>query len=250
MRISTPYIKISNDPDFTPPYPPRRGRNRDTNGHPRNGIYLQTFQKVEVKRYIRNGTVLETFRYPRFGRSFQSPLVNDYNQHLAGGWYWRYREDGSQRGKGEFNNETILRRLLAGRKPLGGLRFWGDDKGKKEAIMQTLANSDLSYVSSREKGEVFFAVCRRGTLGNLFDFGKIMQDYAELENASGCGIFGSPLRLERFLYSLAGKKLESFLGYDHIRPVSVFDFLLNGLILGYPPENTYALLLKYSRPRP
>ncbi len=31
-------------------------------GHPRNGIYLQTFQKFEIKRYIRNGVVLGTFR--------------------------------------------------------------------------------------------------------------------------------------------------------------------------------------------
>lgn len=247
MRAPPLYIKTSKDPDLIPPYPPRKGVNKDENGHPRNGVYLQTFRKIEVKRYIRNGTVLQTFRYPRCAKTFHSALLNDYNQHLAGGWYWGYREDGSHREKSEFNNESIFERLLTGRKPLGGLRFWDDDQGKKEKFLRQLVNSDLSYARTREKGEDFFAVSRRGKLGNLFDFDKISADYIALEKGSGCGLFGPRLRLERFLCSTAKKKLESYLNFDHFRPASAFDFLITGLILGYPLENTYALLLtKYS----
>lgn len=243
MRTSIPYIKVSKDPDFVPPYPPRRGWSKDEQGRPRNGIYLQTFKKFEIKRYIRNGVVLGRYRFPRFGKTFQSPMVNDYNQHLAGGWYWGYREDGSPRAKNEYNNETILDRLMTGRKPLGGLRFWDDTGEKKEKCLQKLAGTDLSYLHSMDGGEVFFVVSRKGKLGDLFNLNNLIGDYATLEKGSGCCVLGPPLCLERFLASIAGLELESYLSFDHLLPVSVFDFLVTGLILGYPPENTYALLL-------
>jgi hypothetical protein len=243
VRTATAYIKISRDPDVITPNPPRRGRSKDGQGRPRNGVYLQTFKRFEIKRYIRNGVVLGTFRFPRFERTFQSPLVNDYNQHLAGGWYWRYREDGSLRGKNEFNNETILERLIAGRKPLGGFLFWDDQREKKEIFLQNLANLNLSYTSIRERDTEYFAVSRKGRLGELFNFDYFINDYIALENGSGCRILGPHAHLARFLGSTAGNNLESYLSFDHLHPVSTFDFIITGLILGYPVENTYALLL-------
>ena len=243
MRTPNPYIKISRDPDFIPPYPPRRGRSKEENGRPRNGIYLQSFKRFEIKRYIRNGIILGTFRFPRFRKVFRSPLVNDYNQHLAGGWHWRYREDGSLRGNKEYNNQTIFERLLTGRKPLGGLRFWDDDKENKKKIVEQLENSNLSFKSTKEEAEEFFAVSRKGKLGDLFNFDTLLEDYTELDNGSGCGILGPHASLERFLGATAGDNLDSYLCFDHLRPVSTFDFIITGLILGYPVENTYALLL-------
>ena len=165
MQMPSSYIKVSRDPDLLPPYPPRRGRSKDELGRPRNGIYLQSYKKFEVKRYIRNGVVLGTFRFPRFGRTFQNPMINDYNQNLSGGWYWRYREDGSLRGKYEYNNETILERLIAGRKPLGGLHFWDDQKEKKEKCLQQLSQSDLFYARTSQGREEYLTVSRRGKLG-------------------------------------------------------------------------------------
>ena len=243
MRPTISYIKISKDPDVIRPNPPKRGRSKDAQGRPRNGIYLQSFKRFEVKRYIRNGVVLASYRFPRFGKSFQSPLVNDYNQHLAGGWHWRYREDGSLRGKNEFNNETILERLIAGRKPMGGLHFWDDIREKKEKCLQQLANADLSFTSTSEEGDEYLTVSRRGKLGDLFNFDHLIQDYTELENGSGCKVLGPIASLERFLATTAGKDLESFLTFDYLHPASAFDFIITGLILGYPVENTYALLL-------
>ena len=243
-RVRSFYIKISRDPDLAIPYPPRKGGSREKTGCPRNGIYLQSFQKFEIKRYIRNGIILGVFRYPRFSRTFSSPMVNDYNQNLAGGWYWQYREDGSLRGSREYNNEIIFERLVAGRKPLGGLRFWDDAGEKKEKFLQRLLDSDLRYTRAREQQEEFFTVSRRGRLGDLFNFDGIAKDYAELERGAGCCILGSHANLERFLNSLASESLESYLGFDHLHPKSSFDFILTGLILGYPLENTYAILLK------
>lgn len=244
MQARNLYIKTSRDPDLSIPYPPRRGRSREENGRPRNGIYLQSFQKFEIKRYIRNGIVLGVFRYPRFDRTFSSPMVNDYNQNLAGGWYWQYREDGSLRGNREFNNETILERLIAGRKPLGGFLFWDDAREKKENFLQQLVRSDLRYVSTTEQDAEFFTVSRRGKLGDLFNFEDIVRDYADLERGAGCNTLGPRVDLERFLGAAAEKCLESYLGFDHLHPTSTFDFIIIGLILGYPLENTYAILLK------
>ncbi len=109
--------------------------------------------------------------------------------------------------------------------------------------MQQLANTDLSYAGSSGEGEEYFIVSRRGTLGDLFNFDQIFKDYTELENGSGCCILGPSARFARFLAGTAEKNLESYLAFDHLHPVSAFDFIITGLILGFPVENTYALLL-------
>ncbi|MEJ2691209.1 MAG: hypothetical protein P8130_14965, partial [Deltaproteobacteria bacterium] len=77
----------------------------------------------------------------------------------------------------------------------------------------------------------------------LFNFDHLIQEYTELENGSGCKVLAPIASLERFLATTADKDLESFLTFDYLHPASAFDFIITGLILGYPVENTYALLL-------
>jgi hypothetical protein len=239
--------KISSDPDLNFPYPPRRGASRENNGCPRNGVYLQSFKKTELKTYIRNGNILAKYRYPRCERTFSSPLVNDYNQNLAGGWYWQYREDGSQRTKNEFNNEIIFERVRQGSKPLGGLRYWPDETLKSGNLLLHLLASPLAFHCSRNDGSLRINICRKGRLKKIFDFKRLAADYIAMEQAGKCTLLGSSKEIQRFFSSIEDNCLESYLNFDHLRPVSRFDFILTGLILGYPIENTYALLLTMSR---
>jgi len=236
--------KISSDPDLCFPYPPRRGTSREKNGCPRNGIYLQSFKKTELKSYIRNGNILGKYRYPRSERTFFSHLINDYNQNLAGGWYWKYREDGSQRSKNESNNEIIFERVMRGSKPLGGLRYWPDETMKSRSLLLKLLASPLAFHCNGDDGSLRINICRKGRLKKIFDLKRLAADYIAMEQAGKSALLGSSEEIRCFFSSIKDNCLEDYLNFDHLHPVSRFDFIQTGLILGYPMENTYALLLK------
>ena len=238
------YIKISNDPDLVMPYPPRRGTSLEKSGRPRNGVYLQLFSKTVTKSYIRNGNVLRRYRYPRYTPAFHSPSVNNYNQHLSGDWYWQYRADGTPRGKGEFNNEIIFERLVSGLKPLGGLRFFEDEKKKIRDFLGRLLKSQLAFSCSKVENELFFAVCQKGRLGDLFDFDDLLEDYIALVTAANSKALSPLGNIKKFLSSVKNECLERYLTFDHRKTEGTYDTILTGLILGYPVENTFALLLE------
>jgi len=241
------YIKISNDPDLVLPYPPRKGANREPDGRPRNGVYLQSFRATQTKSYIRNGTVLRRYRYPKFIPAFHSALVNNYNQHLSGDWYWQYREDGTRRDKGQHNNEIILERLENGLKPLGGLRFFEDEKKRIGIFLDRLLKSRLAFSFRKERGELLFFVCQKGRIGDLFDLDGLLADYLAMESAAGRKVLGPFKKIKNFLSSLQEDCLERYLAFDHQKVSGILETILVGLILGYPPENTYALLLEHDR---
>ena len=237
-------IKISLDPDLERPYPPRSGKCREQDGRPRNVIYLQNFSKTVSKSYIRNGTILARYRYPRFVPTFHSPLVNDYNQNLAGGWYWQYREDGSLRSQGEFNNEVFFARLEAGRKPLGGLRFFIDENEEMQGFLARLCRSGLPFVLKKKEREFLLTVCQRGHFGSLFDMDCLLADYTAMQTRVKRPVLGPLADLRSFLSSLKEDCLERYLRFDHRQVSSTLDTILTGLILGYPLENTFSLLLQ------
>jgi len=239
---SQPYKKISRDPDLTLPYPPRHGRNLEENGHPRNGVYLQSFQKTEAKRYIQNGNVLGLFRYPKITPAFHSPLFNDYNQQLCGGWYWKYREDGSIRAPFESNSDIILQRVIEGAKPLGGLVGWADQQEKIAGWKNQISRAGLGLFCYEEGIKNTLIICRQGILDELFDFEDLITDYMALSQATRLGVLGSPGTINKFLNSIRKDAMTKYLQFDHLHPHSAFDYIVTGLILGYPIENTYAVL--------
>lgn len=237
------YKKISRDPDLIAPFPPRRGKSVDGNGQPRNGVYLQTFKKTEAKRYIRNGNVLGTFRYPKIIPAFHSPLLNDYNQQLCGGWFWQNREDGAPRAPFESNSDIILQRVIDGVKPLGGLVGWEDQQEKIASWNTQIAKAGLGLFTCQQGIKYSFVVCRPGILDELFEFEKLITDYVALDQkTTRQEVLGPPGTIEKFLNSIRKDTLEKYLRFDHLHPHSTFDYIVTGLILGYPIENTYAVL--------
>lgn len=237
-----PYIKISRDPDLTFPYPPRCGKSQEANGQPRNGVYLQTFKRTEAKRYIQNGNVFGLFRYPKIIHAFHSPLLNDYNQQLCGGWYWKYREDGSTRAPFESNSDIILQRVINGAKPLGGLVGWDDQKEKIVDWKKQIARAGLGLFCYQEGIKTTLIVCRQGILDELFNFDNLIADYVALDQSTRPGVLGNPATIIKMFNSIRRDTLEKYLRFDHLHPHSTFDYIVTGLILGYPIENTYAVL--------
>lgn len=236
------YRKISQDPDLTRSFTCRKGRCLDSNGIPLHGIYLKDFKETTLKRYIRNGNILASFRYPKIIPTFQSPLVNDYNQHLCGGWCWGHREDGVLRAAFENDSDIILQRVVAGKKPLGGLVGWGDDLRKISRWKKEIAGAELALQVYRNDTKYTLVICRKGLLDKMVDFDRITDDYIAFERNNRRRIFVSSSTIKEFFDFLRQETLEELLRYNFLNSVSKFGLLATGLILGYPIENTYAVL--------
>jgi hypothetical protein len=109
--MKNPLTKISNDLlEQERPYP---GHYRDQNGIPLHGIYVRQYQKTEDKLIISNGNLMRKYKYPHINQTFHSPMLNDYNLHLCGGWRWW-----------GVNDIECITRVFNGKKPM---RFWGTD---------------------------------------------------------------------------------------------------------------------------
>lgn len=193
------------------------------------------------------------WRYRRIKSEFDSPLVNDLNLALCGGWNLVDPETGRW-----VTDRLIAEQVLSGRKPLGEVFFHGPrdadrpewmpaDWTRPQALEKARAleaeaarRGLLVRVSEADgvNGGVFVCLSHRGTLGGLFDLDALARDYrgylahvpewaegvvAELTLARG-------VRLEEF--AEGGRP---FLG----KPLSVC-----GLLLGYPVWSTAALVLQ------
>lgn len=235
--------KISQDPDLAPPYPPRRGKSRQADGQPRNGVYLATYSATERKTYVRNGNVLGNFRYPRITRQFHSPLLNDYNQHLCGGWHWQYRENGTLRLPFESAADICLERIKTGLKPMASWIGWEDENETVSDWRRQIEAAGLPCHLTRDGRQLLFTVCRQGVLGEMFNLEHLAADYLAFDRTGCTTFFAHPAEFSHAIKKLAKDRLEDHLAFDLQNPSSAMDFVLTGLFLGYPAENTFALLL-------
>lgn len=154
--------------------------------------------------------------------TFQSPMVNDFNQDLCGGWHRSDVSDG---------NAITFERVIAGLKPLGNIGYWERNTGAKrlDQFIERIKSLDGSILFERFMREIHTGVdcldfCQRGTLGQLFDMGSLANDY---ERFLPDIVLGDQIR------SHASMPLSAFL-HDNWDEQG----WLTGLILGYPIENT------------
>ncbi len=133
---------------------------------------------------------------------FQSPMVNDFNQHLCGGW--------SMTDIGD-EKEATVRQLLLGKKSFAAISFWPDRHSEAVEAQQRLMSAGL--VTDLRKRELLpghavwdLLTCHDIRVKDIGDLRAVEADY------DGWFIFGF---LNEEISAFADQKLSSFFdGWD------------------------------------
>jgi hypothetical protein len=199
----------------------------DTKEHrpKKHGIYVTEHKRWNTKEIFNNG-----YRMIRYGHQpklirFRSPMVNDFNQHLCGGWSMF---DIPDKSKATFDQ------LVTGRKPLCDIVYWYE---AQTLVMRSEFEKRgfPTYFDSRHlHGDRFVyrvTACHRGTLEKLFDLDALLLDYES--SVSGVDFAGE-------MWAYRSWELQDFLVNWDTPAVPLW---VTGLILGYPVENTISIYL-------
>lgn len=166
-----------------------------------------------------NGFRLKTYKNIPKNLKFKHKAVNDYNQHLCGGWSVIKRE--------KFEE---INRVISGLKPVGVTYA----KNFKEVEDKAFEVMSKGFQASYGEGKGFIAnryiitASVTGKLGDYFDMKTLAKDY---ENNG-----------------LSSENIKKYVDVDfinfHHRKYDCKDHPLEivGLILGYPIENTISLM--------
>jgi hypothetical protein len=228
--------KISHD--SPPPYRPHQGKYRESDGTIMHGVYLREYKNTFHKLFINNGNCMNKYIYPKIESKFHSPMVNDYNLHLCGGWFFN--------GIKEFE---CISRVIEGLKPMGFIVT--PDKAIHDYWLDICRKSDLPYNSSviltaSTKYEIGISV--NGNFGNVFDLSLLLQDYLNYINTIlKCSRANSRsdrvcAEVRKFLLAIRDTNISNYFDFDYANPSSICEYILVGLMLGYPIETTVSIL--------
>jgi hypothetical protein len=186
----------------------------------KNGIFLEKSKNFQTKKIYSNGYLVVKYLYQPLSIKFESKMVNDTNQHFAGGW--------SISGL-DLSNNALLNRVLEGKKPMGVISEWKEENLDK---YNSLIDKKQFYVtkSSYKNSKAFYLiVATKGKLKDLFDLNSLYETYLE-NNIS--------INVEKY----KNKTLKDFFeDWDAQDYGSNIDYWITGLILGYPIENTISI---------
>lgn len=197
--------------------------------------FIHTYRQGLCRKslYI-NGYRAVTYRYPRIKPRFTSPLVNEDNLHLCGGWTWpAFKREWPYK----VSHPVIIERVIAGVKPLGEAAAREGGQEELEELQERAQAADLETLLERRNNSNFpwqLGVARRETFGELFDLVALTLDWVDYTRGLDAGYAADILELFR---SVSGRPASDFLGAD-------WDLLpapLTGLILGYPVETSAAI---------
>lgn len=170
-------------------------------------------------KQIRNKNGYVLMRYKKIPKSikFKHIAVNDYNQHLCGGWHV-YKHP-------EFEE---IDRVEQGLKPVGVSHTFNLELAK--AKIENLINKGFlaSYTTRLFQDKDMYNVTASvtGTLGDYFDMDTLAADYKK------CKLFNDDIiRYKNVNFS----EFHNDMFDRHSTEIT-------GLILGYPIENTIALM--------
>jgi len=194
----------------------------------KHGIFIKFHKDWHTKTIWNKGHVMRCYRRCPNNLKFKSIMVNDFNQHLCGGWSF----DGISR------DEAILSQLINRKKPLGVLCSFHDGKRLDQYYDEAIKNNLVCHGSSRLLGPettVFdLVICQDAKLIDLFDLEALSQDYIKNVFKDDSKEFKEELDL------FSNYELSGFVGGWDSPPLPLW---LTGLILGYPVENTISIYL-------
>lgn len=193
----------------------------------RHGVLVREHKHWNTKTVYNNGHVMRIYRFQPKVIRFRSPMVNDFNQHLCGGWSLSDIKD---------ENEATVQQLLAGKKPFACITYWHNQGEAAREAQRTLESAGLVTDLRRRSlaGYRFDHVwdvlaCHDIQVQDIGDLRALREDYAN--------VFEIGAETEEVM-PFAGRALSSFFdGWDS-PPLPLW---LTGLILGYPVENTISI---------
>lgn len=167
----------------------------------------------------KNGYVLMTYKNIPQSLKFKHNAVNDYNQHLCGGWSVIKHTDFEE-----------IDRVEQGLKPVG-ISHTCNIQAMMLKMLNLVNKGFLVTFTPNTviKNMYNVTVSVRGKLKDFFDMDTLAEDY---KNNGLCGEIIIKYKNTDFSEFHYDK-------YDH------FPTEITGLILGYPIENTIALLNQY-----
>lgn len=226
MVNTSKLMKISDDVGIDLPH---KGSYRHTNKTVLHGIYIRNHSNTQDKLYINNGHLMRKYTYPIIQRKFHSPMVNDYNLHLCGGWAWPSVE----------RIETI-HRVISKLKPMGSYTIWDKDEDIKNQTMKIVLDSGLPHNFKKREKYFDIDICQSGILDELFDMDSLCEDYISYGMLSKWKPKNG--EIESIIESLRRKTLSDFLNVDYVNPSNLAETISTGLILGYPIESTVSIV--------
>lgn len=248
VKISDDVLDPKNHFDYYRNCPKKPGNYREQNDKIQHGIYLRNYKKTIEKLIINNGYLMTKYKYPIIETHFHSPLLNDYNLHLCGGWQF-----------GNIRDEEIISRVINGLKPMGFYVESEDKTEKFQSQLELARNSKLPYVMNRlddeyeYKGKIHYStryeigISCNGTFNEKFNIDDLIHDYKLYsEKCYKYSDYNGYIKyIVDFLESLRDKEIKEFLNFDYPNPKTDLDLILDGLILGFPVETTVSRLWLY-----
>lgn len=172
-------------------------------------------------KQIRNKNGYVLMRYPKIPKNiqFKHKAVNDYNQHLCGGWFVHEHDDFEE-----------IDRVVAGLKPVGISHAVPFLPMIERAIKYVEKGYLMTYEKNRvRKGTYNITVSPTGKLKNYFDMDTLIADYERN------GLYSDDIEFYKDVTFAAFHN-----GQFDNHPTEIV-----GLILGYPIENTISLMKRY-----
>ena len=196
----------------------------------KHGVHIREHKHWNTKTVYNNGHVMRIYRRQPKVIRFSSPMVNDFNQHLCGGW--------SLSGIGD-EREATVNQLIQRRKPFASITYWHDQSDRALKDRERLEDAGLVAHLRRRPWQGWncdhvwdVLACQDMQVRDIGDLDDLRKDYAPIINMG--------LDHEEF-DSFADVPLTTFFeGWDS-PPLPLW---LTGLILGYPIENTISLYLE------
>jgi len=214
--------------------------------HPLNGVYHiqectdrsdEGRKKTINKQFINNGSLMREYSYPYIKQHFFSPLLNDHNLNLCGGWDFK-----------DIKDEEVISRVVDKKKPMGFYTI--SDEKKFLLVTEYVKKTGLPFITflqgeKRENGftndyafEIGISI--RGTFGENFNLRELIHDYNLYAKAyklkSG--------HIKKFINSIKDIEVKDYLTFDYLYGYKVWDVdnVITGLILGYPIETTVSIM--------
>lgn len=198
----------------------------------KHGIHIREHKRWNTKTVYNRGHVMRIYRRQPKALKFESPMVNDFNQHLCGGW--------GMPEVGDVGHATIDQ-LVNKRKPFASITYFAEQKDAAMEAVDRLADAGLVGEVHRRRfsrpgwkeGYVWDVLAAQDIrVCDIGDMEALIADYTPV-----LGEESARTQIEYF----ADHQLEDFFDGWDTPPLPCW---LTGLILGYPIENTISIYME------
>lgn len=210
------------DDDYTPIL--------DNEGLVANGFYYTIKDEYKYVYRINSGNIDLKYVFPNCLMPSLSKMINWRNLFFVDNFDM---------------DDLLVESVIKGLKPIGFVYYTKDKNNLLNIFdhLSTTTNLILTLLGDWESadGQVYLGIANNCKLADLFDIDTVIDGYRNLSSMDGFSI--SQYFDIDYLHNLMNMNMGWFLesaNWDHGNPTGFNDVIINGLLLGYPIESTYA----------